>query len=42
MKTTPDRWTITMKQNLRFNERMPPAQCKLDQIRYGQPSAIIY
>ena len=42
MKTTQDSYTITIKQFVRFQERMHLEKFRLDQIQNGRLSAIIY
>ena len=42
MKTTQDSYTITIKQIVRFQERMHFENFQLDQIRNGRLSAIIH
>ena len=42
MKTAQDIYTITMKQNLRLQERMHLEKNWLDQIQHGRLSAIIH
>ena len=42
MKTAQDSYTITIKQIVRFQERMHLEKCWLDQILNGRLSAIIY
>ena len=40
-QTVPDSYTITMKQNLRFEGGICPEKYQLDQIQNGQLTAII-
>ena len=40
--TVLDSWTITIKQNVRFQERMHLEKKKFDQIQNGRLSAIIH
>ena len=42
MKTAKDSYTITIKQMVRFQERMHLAKFQLDQIQNSRLSAIIY
>ena len=42
MKTAQDRYTITIKQIIRFQERMPFEKFQLDQIQNGHLFAIIH
>ena len=42
MKTAQNSYTITIKQNMRFQGRMHPDKFRLDQIQNGCLSAIIY
>ena len=42
MKTVQDSYTITIKQMVRFQERMHLEKMQLDQIQNGRLSAIIY
>ena len=42
MKTAQDSYTITIKQIVRFQERMPLEKIQLDQIQNGRLSAIIH
>ena len=41
-KTAQDSYTITIKQIVRFHERMHLEKCKLDQIQNGRLSDIIH
>ena len=42
MKTAQDSYTITIKQIVRFQERMHLEKCQVDKIQNGRPSAIIH
>ena len=42
MKTAQDRYTITIKQILRFLKRMHLEKFQVDRIQNGRPSAIIH
>ena len=42
MKTAQDSYTITIKENVRFQEKMQPEKVRLDQIQNGHLSASIY
>ena len=42
MKTAQDSYTTTIKQIVRFQEKMHLEKCQLDQIQNGRLSAIIY
>ena len=42
MKTAQDSYTITIKQNLRFQERMHLEKFQVDKIKNGRLSAIIH
>ena len=42
MKTAEDSYTITVKQIVRFQERMHLEKFQVDQIKNGRPSAIIH
>ena len=42
IKTAPDSYTITIKQIVRFQERMHPEKFQVDKIQNGHPSAIIH
>ena len=42
MKTAQDSYTITIKQIVRFQERMHLEKFKVDKIKNGRLSAIIY
>ena len=42
MKTAQDSYTITIKQIVRFQERMHLEKFQVDKIQNGRPSAIIY
>ena len=42
MKTTQDSYTYTIKQIVRFQERMHPEKFQVDQIQNGRLSAIIH
>ena len=42
MKTAQDSYTITIKQIVRFQERMHLEKFKVDKIENGRPSAIIH
>ena len=42
MKTAQDSYTITIKQIVRFQERMHLKKCQVDKIQNGRPSAIIH
>ena len=42
MKTAKDSYTITVKQIVRFQERMHLEKFQVDQILNGRPSAIIH
>ena len=42
MKTAQDSYTITMKQIVRFQERMHLEKFQVDKIQNGRPSAIIH
>ena len=42
MKTAEDSYTITKKENVRFQEKMHPENFLLDQIQNGRLSASIY
>ena len=42
MKTAQDSYTITVKQIVRFQERMHLEKIQVDKIQNGRPSAIIY
>ena len=41
MKTAQDSWTITIKQKVRFQGRIPPENVQLVRIQNGRQSAII-
>ena len=42
MKTAQDSYTITIKQFVRFQERMHLEKFQVDKIQNGRPSAIIH
>ena len=42
MKTAQDSYTITIKQIVRFQERMDLEKFQVDKIQNGRPSAIIH
>ena len=42
MKTAQDSYTITLKQIVRFQERMHLEKFQVDKIKNGSPSAIIH
>ena len=42
MKTAQDSYTITIKQIVRFQERMHPEKFQVDEIKNGRLSAIIH
>ena len=42
MKTAQDSYTITIKQIVRFQERMHLEKFQVDKIQNGRPSAIIH
>ena len=42
MKTAQDSYTITIKQIVRFQERMHLEKFRVDKIKNGRPSAIIH
>ena len=42
MKTAQDSYTITIKQIVRFQERMHFEKIQVDKIQNGRPSAIIH
>ena len=42
MKTAQDSYTITIKQIVRFQERMHPEKFEVDKIQNGRLSAIIH
>ena len=42
MKTAQDSYTITIKQIVRFRERMHLEKFQVDKIKYGRLSATIY
>ena len=42
MRTAQDSYTITIKENVRFQEKMHPEKVGLDQIQNGRLSVSIY